>query len=360
MAGIALRTPTTHHLKRQIAIAGALLAATFFTLVFALIHPSPAGAVEGDTSLNAPEGGSGNAVATPGVPAPYSTPTNDVSVNWSWTPAPSDTDVSYEYALVPDGQAPSTWTRTALTSVSTTVPGEGTYRLYLRTVTEDDQYSDTVSSVVVIDTTAPAATITPPASSIAGTSVTIQGTLADFSDMTLTVGSRIFTLTSGTYDPQTGRWAITINTSNFAPGVYPVTVFARDNAGNATTVTSELRITAPAVPAVTSPTATPPVATPQANAAVPASINPGAYQAVLNDATAAPEAATQAAGGTQVAATASPVGSTVAQTINSDANQGRFIGLAWYWWLIILSTIAVVVGWGMSKRGVRPIRSTVV
>lgn len=359
MAGVALRTQITHHFKHQFAIAGALLAATFFTLLCVLMHPAAVGAVEGDTALSPSQGGSGNAVAPPGAPTPYSSPTNDLSVNWSWTAAPSDTAINYEYALVADGQAPSTWTRTTLTSVSTPVPGEGTYRLYLRAATDDDQYSDVVSGVVVIDTTAPTATIDPPAATVAGTAVSLRGTLLDFSDMTLTVGSRVFTLSSGTYDPQTGRWAITVNTSTFAPGTYPVTVFARDAAGNTTTVTSELRIIAPAAPAATSPSATPPAAaTPQANAAVPASINPGAYQAVLNDATAAPATAVAGAGSTEASLIPSPVATTVAQTINSDANQGRFIGLAWYWWLLMLSAVAVAIGWALSRRGVRPARLT--
>jgi hypothetical protein len=278
-------------------------------------------------------------------------------VNWSWAAASVDTTIYYEYAVVPEGQTPDAWMSTSFTSVSTTVPGEGTYRLYLRTATDDGQYSDIVSGVVTIDTTAPTATIDSPAPAVVGGTALFQGTLLDFRDMTLTVGSRIVTLSDGTYEPQTGRWTIRLDTSNFAPGVYRITLFARDDAGNSSTSTSELRITAPAAPIVASASTPPPTlgATPHASSIVPATINPGAFQAVLTDAGIAPSPATQGVVGTRPAPTVSPVETTVTQTINSDANQGRFVGLAWYWWLLMLSAVAAV-GWGISKWGAQPVQ----
>jgi hypothetical protein len=48
----------------------------------------------------------------------------------------------------------------------------------------------------------------------------------------------------------------------------------------------------------------------------------------------------------------SPIETTIAQAVNSDANQGRFVGLAWYWWLLVLAGVAGI-GWWISKAARR-------
>lgn len=319
--------------------AACIAAACFFMLALPVITGRSAAALEQDNMAQLDD-----TVAAPGTPIPYKTPTNDLSVSWSWTASATDEEVAYEYAFVAAGEQPATWTQTVSTSVSITAPTEGAFRLYVRTVTDTGVRSDAVVGEVMIDTTPPTVSIETPASLTVGNKADIRGLLKDFTDMTLTIGSRVYTLTNGAYDAQTGIFTISIATTGFAPGSYEIALFARDAAGNAAMATTQLKIVAPVVPVGTT---TPPApVVPRQPASVPAAINPAAVHEVAR--AAAPIDKDQVTGG-PVASTqapvASPVESTIARAINSDANQGRFVGLAWYWWLLAVGGLSAGIWW---------------
>lgn len=326
----------------KFSAAACIAAACFFMFALPVIVSKSAAALEQNNTAQ-----SGETVAAPGTPTPYKSPTNDLSVSWSWVVPVTDSEVSYEYAFVAAGEQPNTWLETATRSVSTTAPSEGTYRLYVRTVTDTGLKSEAAVGEVIVDTTPPTVSIEAPMPVIVGGTAEIRGIVKDFTDMTLTIGNRVYTLANGTYDVQSGIYIFSMNTTSFTPGNYAVVVFTRDAAGNTHSATTELKITTP--PAAVGTTAPPTVASPQQPASVPAAINPAAVHEVARaTAMTNQEQAIGGSGAATQAPIASPVESTLARTVNSDANQGRFVGLAWYWWLLAVGGLSASI-WGVRR-----------
>ena len=101
--------------------------------------------------------------------------------------------------------------------------------------------------------------------------------------------------------------------TGLAVGSYAFTITATDTAGNVTNGSATLTIS-PAVPAITGPAA-----------------------AVLG-------ADTDSDNSANAADVAGASDDKTAAAVNSDANQGKIFGLAWYWWILILAALAVI-GW---------------
>lgn len=321
----------------KFSAAACIVAACFFMFALPIVVGRSAAALEQDgaTQIDEP-------VAAPGTPTAYKTPTNDLSVSWSWAAPVTDSEVSYEYAFVTAGEQPTIWLETTARSVSTTAPSDGTYRLYVRTVADSGLKSDTAIGEVVVDTTPPTVSLETPTPTAPGSTVELRGVLKNFSDMTLTIGNRVYTLENATYDTQTGMLSISIATTGFAPGSYGVTLFARDAAGNSATATTELKVT---TPTATVGTVTPPTSMSQQQpASVPAAISPAAVHEAGRATAPLGQNAGESVATTQ-APIVSPVESTLARAINSDANQGRFVGLAWYWWLLAVGGLSASIWW---------------
>ncbi|MDB5159897.1 MAG: hypothetical protein JWO99_160 [Candidatus Saccharibacteria bacterium] len=199
------------------------------------------------------------APTTPGIPT-TTTPTKELTSNWTWTPStdvadpPADASglKGYEYALTNQGVAPASdaWTFTTDTSVTTAVSGQGTYELHVRAIDNAGNTSGESKGTVVVDTTPPTVTISAPAN---GTTVgnneivTIDGSTGDSASYTLSIGKTgqvPVASTSGTsftsYD-----W----NTTNVASGNYIATLTGTDAVGNPSTAEVVITVdnTAPAI-----------------------------------------------------------------------------------------------------------------
>jgi hypothetical protein len=79
---------------------------------------------------------------------------------------------------------------------------------------------------------------------------------------------------------------------------------------------------------------------------VPAAINPAAYQQVLGDATG--DSATNADDTQNEGVEGTSTENILAQAVDSDSNQGIFMGIAWYWWLLILAGVSGL-GWWVAS-----------
>lgn len=94
------------------------------------------------------------------------------------------------------------------------------------------------------------------------------------------------------------------------------------------------------------PVAAPDTTTTLANGGLPLANFGVIGQQVLGDSTANPQANNGTSEGSPAVEGVSTQ-NTAAQAVDSDANQGRFMGLAWYWWLLILAGVAMV-GWWIA------------
>ncbi len=265
-------------------------------------------------------------------PTPTS-PSNSLTQSWTWSATdPTDsTNASgfknYEYAFVTGTDAPTTWIETSDTSYSTTVAGDGTYRLYVRAYDKAGNVTEQYSEVTV-DTAAPAVEVT------SFTSTRVAGTAEPGAVVTVIVDSE---------DPETvvadgdGAWEYTI-APRLTTGSHTVAVKATDGSNNESpTLTRSLTVPAPIV---TAPVTEPPVA--------PAGGDDGDDNGDNNQ---FPSAAGNIAAilgtdtntGEEVEGASSK--NTLAQAVDIDSTDGTILGLAWYWWLLILAGIAAIIWW---------------
>lgn len=155
--------------------------------------------------------------------------------------------------------------------------------------------------------------------------------------------------------------AVPSNTSVVAPnftvntdGEYSFQLTATDGAGNQVNKLFTFNfVTPPAQTPVTSPEVLgtdteadgptiPVVPAVTTFAATPTIVGPGFTNvAVLGGDEATQNIATQEDSEVEGASTLN----SPAQAVNSDANQGNFLGLAWYWWLLILAAITGIAWW---------------
>lgn len=279
------------------------------------------------------------APTNPGTPTTAS-PSNNATSTWMWTAAsdPNGSNGSglkgYEYAFVQSGQTPSSWTFTTDTTATTTAPADGTYTLYVRALDNAGNQSGTVSGNVTVDTTAPdvqfntlstAATATP----------TITGTINDpDAELALEVdGGTPITLTNNG-----STWSYDFTTP-LSAGVHHLVIGAKDVAGNTSFSTADLTVALPTntVEVAATGEGTPPAQTTLLTT-TPTIVNPAAFAAVLGTSTTDPSTSNSDVKGDSTK-------NTVADAVHSEANQGTFLGMAWYWWLLIIAAIVSLIWW---------------
>ncbi|MDB5163076.1 MAG: hypothetical protein JWN28_683 [Candidatus Saccharibacteria bacterium] len=163
-----------------------------------------------------------------------------------------------------------------------------------------------------------------------------------------------------------GNWSYTA--SGIEEGTYNVTVVARDTAGNrSATATGTLTVayaddnngegeedpdnsgtgTDTESGAGTETEAV--VVTPLAvSTIVPTIINPTTFAGILGDSTDTTNTDTNDTDGAGVEGVSTE--KTLAQAANSEANQGSFMGMGWYWWLLIIAGIAAIAWWIAAAR----------
>lgn len=269
---------------------------------------------------------------------------NTLDQSWTWSAFdPTDsTNASglkgYEYAFVAGTGAPTTWTATSDTSFSTTVPGEGIYRLYVRAYDNAGNVTENYSEVKV-DVTIPIVEIT------SFTSTRVAGTTEAGATVTIKVDNE---------DPvtvvadQDGLWSYTIS-PRLTTGSHTVTVNATDGINTSETVSRPLTVPAPVVTApVTEPPVTPPADDTVSEDNGDGNVFPSAagnIATILGTDTNIPNSTTNndSNGGEGVEGASSQ--NTLAQAVDTDSTDGTVFGLAWYWWLLILAGIALVLWW---------------
>ncbi|MFZ3009676.1 MAG: Ig-like domain-containing protein [Candidatus Microsaccharimonas sp.] len=264
-----------------------------------------------------------SATGTPSTTDPSTT----LSLDWTWTAAtdPGAEEASgikgYEYALVAAGDTPASWTFTTNTSVTTVVPADGDYELYVRAL--DNAGNTGIESIgtVTVDATDPDVEVN---ASTANTSTpTVTGTIDDSTAViTLTVdGGTPLTATNN----GDGTWSYTFTTP-LSDGTYTIEVTATDVVGN-TDVASASLVIATAVPTTTTESTSTPTIPVTTATITPLIVGPAAVLGAETDNTGAAtnngESDVEGATDNKTAA---------ADTKPSDA----IFGLAWYWWILVL------------------------
>jgi hypothetical protein len=297
----------------------------------------------------------------PGAPVttsakPYYTKLGTPTKTLTWAPGANSSDVAYyEYAeyynTAPTSETtPTNWLKTPIYGTSTTDTAWGSNIVIYWRVRAVDQAGNKSAwsdiGKIITDVDVPTVTVNPVASSEDTTPV-ITGTTSELGgDVTITVdGSDVAAVTSDT----SGNWSWAVTTP-LAVGSHIVLATAVDAAGNASSSDlttpqgywKQFTIQAPAVVQTT--------AVPTANAAN----NTGTTQPVVTNAVTATD-------GTGVLGTEDQaVNNSSVNTNDEDTNQvsaagasdsknddgiWNLLGLAWYWWLLIIAAIAIV--WGL-------------
>ncbi len=170
-----------------------------------------------------------------------------------------------------------------------------------------------------LDRTAPAVAIT---------SVT-AGLISGTADLDATIILTIDGVDTLPFTPAAdGTWAYVVDPA-FGEGAHTVVATAYDAVGNERIATSSFTVLAPASEDEDEPE----VAVNPQGITFPPAFNPGAPD-VQGDST-----------DNGAAVEGDSTEKTPAQAVNSDANQGKLLGLAWYWWLLILAAAAVLAWW---------------
>ncbi|MFZ1302001.1 MAG: hypothetical protein WAQ27_05530 [Candidatus Microsaccharimonas sp.] len=271
----------------------------------------------------------------PGAPAATSA-VNAAATTWVWDAA-ADASGSglkgYEY-YVDNGGIPADWTFTTELGATTTAPGDGTYTIHVRSIDNAGNPSGEVTGSITLDITDPDVEISS-SSTVATTTPTISGTIDD------ETATLLLSVDGGTpfAVPFSGNtWAYEFTTP-LTFGLHTLEILAQDAVGNFDIASADLRI---ALPTVAPTTATPPAPVEDAGTTVqpttPLIISP-AFAAVLGGTTDTAAPVNTDDESVEGAAT----GRTLAQSVNTDANKGIFMGLGWYWWLLIIAGITLLI-----------------
>ncbi len=189
----------------------------------------------------------------------------------------------------------------------------------------------------LVDRSAPAVTVGSVFTYTTGAAQVVSGTADSDATISLYVGG---VLLSDTITPAAdGTWSYTITPAR-ALGVYQLSVIAQDELGNQSVSSAATRgvLTIATVPVVI----TTPVTDGTSSQAVgntfagPATINPSAQQAVLGE-----SSQSTASNDTKSTAPAE----TLAAAIDANNTDGKALGLAWYWWVVIAAGIALLLWW---------------
>jgi hypothetical protein len=266
----------------------------------------------------------------------YST-NSTVTVKWSNV---TDDDLAYyifEYSTASDFSSNVVSESISGTSKSLTLSDGVTYHFRVRAVDTLGNRSEWSSpKQTTIDTTLPIVTINIPSSRdstplVTGT-VSTDVREADFVLYLNEVSVGPVTIVNGVWSYQF--------TSALTDGQYILRAAATDRAGNPGSSASILfnLSTTTTTPTVTEGTdTTPEPSTVSTLAITPIITNPGS---VLG----AADTDNTNGDGDQAVQGANTL-ATPAQAIDTEANNGTFWGLAWYWWVLIIGALAVLIGW---------------
>jgi|GEM_PF-2193606 len=189
-----------------------------------------------------------NAAPTaPAIAGAPPTPSNAAKGTWTWTPGNDGTgsglNGKYQYSL--DGGA--TWTATSLTQAKDVALPEGTVSFGVQEQDVAGNWSPSAPSVIVVDRTAPKATVTNPVSggNTNGIHVTLTGSITDVGGVGVGAGALIITgqKTGAAAAVVTGNtWSSADLTLNL--GSDTLTLTATDLVGNVIATTWKTTVTA--------------------------------------------------------------------------------------------------------------------
>ena len=295
---------------------------------------------------------------TPGTPVTAPNPTNATSSTWSWDPSTDSGSgvAGYEYSLVAQGSAPSNWQSVNVNTVVVQNPtDDGSYAFFVRAYDVAGNTGNVSNpGVIGIDRTGPAVTLDTAPLLPQDARPIFTGSVDQSADqLEVTVTNTVNSLpVTGvlTYAAGDSVWSFKATTA-LAAGTYSyrVNVFAQDTLGNSKEESLTYAFTIPTVnngggttvevpgtPVVEEP------ATPVSEVAVITPLITSASSVLGASTTPAANSNQDVKGTTNVAA-----------ATDSDANNGTFMGLAWYWWLLILAAIALIIGLitRMIRRG---------
>lgn len=268
--------------------------------------------------------------------------TNSYTVEATWT-APEGA-ATYDYKYWNDiptsayNSESSAWIAAGLTGTSRVGEfnqGEGTHYLQVRAIDAAGNVSDWSNTfVITYDATGPNLNIT--GSTSATATPTISGTVTGDEDGVVTITFNGITTTVGA--DGSGNWSYT-SPDALPNGSYPFSATVTDAAGNEVTQTADVTVAVvivtpddPETPEVDETesevqTVVTPIITP------PSENNDEGVQGATDE--------NDDDQGTQGAAIETPA------QIDTDASDGSFFGLAWYWWIAILAALTALI-WGIA------------
>jgi hypothetical protein len=220
--------------------------------------------------------------------------------------------------------------------------------------------SDSTHAKVTFDTTAPTVTINDIASVTPGTVVTATGTLRGYTAFSVFLAGE--NRTADTTVDSDGNWSLTFDTAFFIPGSYDLVVGAADAVENSTTRTKTFTINTPVIVPV-DPVDPGTGSGDGENEEEGEEGALGALDTTLTPLITNPSSAvlgTNTEGDDEDRATdsevkgASNVADNLAAAIGANNTDGSALGLAWYWWLLIIAGGSTII-WGIVSAFRPPI-----
>ena len=265
------------------------------------------------------------------------TPTKSLTSVWTWDTATDPENVTngasgvkgYEYQLTQQGVATNytAWVSTTATTATTTVSSEGDYVLHVRAIDNAGNVGNESTGDLTVDTTGPTINVNPGTSASNQPAITgtvgsdtdhVNVTIEDVNGNQVDFGPAIYVVNGTT-------WSYAVQ-NPLANGTYTVFARAYDTLGNYTD--NSALVTVAVTPTTNQPAST------VSNTQTP-TITSLSAAAVLG-------ATTDTPNGTGAADVKGTTDDKTASAVNSDANQGKVFGLAWYWWILILAALASI------------------
>ncbi|MEO5950429.1 MAG: Ig-like domain-containing protein [Candidatus Saccharimonadales bacterium] len=280
------------------------------------------------------------------------TGSSDVTISWIgvddaahyeykyWNNIPSSAyNTEASAYIVDNGQS--------LTRSGTFNQGEGTHYIQVRAIDSAGNVSAWSSTfTVVYDVTAAVLTIDPSADTT-DTTPTITGTTTHISQpIVVTVDTIEY---DATINPD-GTWTITVSTP-IALGTHTITATSKDEAGNISSVTSNVAITevsAPLGDTISSPILALAQELP-ATTIVTSPITGQVSGGNVSDTATTNDGNTSDVLGAQTKKSDTTTPTEVVGTIASTSQGWKIFGLLWYWWLLI-AALALVACWLLGAR----------
>lgn len=287
--------------------------------------------------------------SAPGAPTAL-TPTNNVTINWSWT---ASTDPGsyvsgvekYRYKLTRGGDTIIGETDTTGLSATTVVPDDGTYVLHVWAIDVAGNAGAESTGTVVVDTTPPEVTVGPTYSANDNEiqpNVTVSGDPVSFAWTTTVPSSDVAISDSSVLEP-------TFTVIN--DGTYEFTLTVRDAVGNETVKLFSFTYETP-VPETINTETIPTVAEVASFTSVTTTeedtdgSTPNATTILQNTEDAV---ATDDVLGAQTKNNGEVLGAETAAVITPTTQGWKILGILWYWWALIIAAIAGI-WWFLAAR----------